>query len=304
MKKLFPLLIILTLALGAVSATSFPAPTGLPPEGNIIPIHTGTDQIKNGNLSVNTFIAESIALFQQQLYINNTNLGNSQSGQKGHLKGSSVAGASNSNIVAFGGIDRSTGEDVEYNTSILGSDTITAKRFLRSFNVAHDQSVKPRRELCADAEGRVVFCESGGQLDVCANIEGVQTNPPSGMVRNLSICEWPIKLPPGLAVSNIGCSMRPVYGGTYDDHVECSVDLNAPNNTGNDARFSITYYYRNLANGSIANDFSSIDVVVPLGEANAISQTKPIDPTVTLTGWCIDMNSAPAGISIPQARQC
>ena len=162
MKKLFPLLIILTLAFGAVSATSFPAPTGVPPTGTIVPLHTGTHQIKQGGLSVNTFIAEGIALFNQQIYINNTNLGNTTEGQKGHLKGSSVVGADNANIVAFGGLylDDPNNPDSanEIKTSLIGSDEIRANRFLQSRNVSHDESIAKKRELCADEKGQVVFC--------------------------------------------------------------------------------------------------------------------------------------------------
>lgn len=311
MKKIIPLLIIITLAFGAVSATSFPSPTVPAPGGNIVPVHTGASQTKNGSLSVNTFIARAVASFQQQIYVNNTNLDKTDEGEKGNLKGSSVTTAENANLVLFGGVIENdpsiTADDVTYDTSIIGTDIITAQNFLQSWNVSHDATIAQKRDLCADTDGNVVFCETAiTEIDVCSNIQGTQTSPPTGMVQNLSICDWAVILPPssGLAVSSIGCSMRPVIGGTYDDHVECSVNLNAPNNTGNDAVFSISYYYRNLANGSVGNDSGSIDVVVPRGEAGAISQTNPIDPAVTLMDWCINMNSAPAGISIPQARQC
>jgi hypothetical protein len=311
MKKLIPLLIIIILAFGAVSATGFPAPAGSPPTGNIVPLHTGTSQVKNGSLSVNTLVASGIAVFKQQIYINNTNLGETTDGQKGHLKGS-YSDQNNASIVVFGGsfdennTPTTIDDDILYNTSLIGTDTVTAKQFLQSGRVAHGIE-NTKRDLCADTAGQVVYCdEIVDVIDICANIQGTQTNPPTGMIQDGVNCVWGTVLPPppALAIDNVSCYMRPVLGGTRDDHVECAVNLNAPNNTGNDAQLSVNYTYRDYRVGNSSDRSGSLVVLIPNGQASAISDIFPINPDVTIIDSCIDGNTVPTGISISTALAC
>lgn len=194
--RIFKTLGLLTLLItfsGLVSATTFNQPAATPPTGNIVPLHTGSSQQKTGSFSVNTLLARGIATFNQQVYINNVSPGT------GVLRGSGIVGSDNEKVVAFGGIvegsdPNSTDDDEAYNTSLVGSGRITAEKFLRAGKIAHDATIAEKRSLCADSEGRVVFCQQAtSQVDVCANIEGIQTNPPAGMVQEAGICSWYVK---------------------------------------------------------------------------------------------------------------
>lgn len=310
MKKLIPLLIIITLAFGAVSATSFVAPTASAPFGNITPIHTGGSQTKNGNLSVNTFIARGVTNFRQQIYINNTNLGESNEGEKGNLKGSSGATSENANLVLFGGVIENNpaddNDDVTYNTSIIGTDIITAQNFLQSGNVSHDAAIAQKRDLCADGDGNVLFCKLAvAEIDVCENIQGTQTNPPTGMVRSGNDCVWATITPPTptYAVTHVPFASSVTVGGGYDDHIQCNIELNISNTSGSSMSFKINYVY----NGN-PDRFGDCVVEVPNGQRNGVSEPKPMDNYRvgdTVTRSCIDMNVAPpAGVTVLPQSQC
>jgi hypothetical protein len=313
MKKLIPLLIIIILAFGAVSATSFPAPTAPAPAGNIVPVHTGIQQTKNGNLSVDNFIARAVADFRQQIYINNTNLGKTAEGEKGNMKGSSVVAAENANLVIFGGVIENDPaddtDDTTFNTSVIGTDIITAKNFLQSWNVSHDATIAQKRDLCADADGNVVFCKVAiAEVDVCANIQGAQTNPPTGMVRNGENCEWVVILPPpppALAVGTIGVSMRPVMGGTLDDHYECMANLNKKNDTGKDIYLAISFEYNFIGSGN-PNRSEMCYVTISNGEDGGTSMTYPIDPSAQIKSQCLEPGypTETQGASIPTGMSC
>lgn len=309
MKKIIPLLIIITLAFGAVSATSFPAPTAPAPAGNIVPVHTGASQTKNGSLSVNTFIARAVASFQQQIYINNTNLDKTDEGEKGNLKGSSVSTAENANLVIFGGVIENDpdepADDVIYDTSIIGTDIITAQNFLQSWNVSHDASIATKRDLCADAEGNVVFCKVAiAEIDVCANIQGTQTNSPTGMVRNGENCEWVLIVPvvPSLGVASISVVPHTFDGFVYN-HVQCYFDLNKENDTGNKISIKVDFRYSSVDAGN--NIQGSCYPEVEPGQTQGSSQPDQLywpattGASLTINSSCVDMSTVPQAVSIP-----
>jgi hypothetical protein len=131
----------LVLGLAAVGALSlvhadFPLPAASAPGANIdAPVHTGPSQVKNGGLSVNTFLANDNAQFEQQTFLNGTVFG----GTPG-LATSTVAigdGTAPANIVVNG--------------------DVAAHAFIQSTSVANANS----SNLCATSTGTIVTCTVG-----------------------------------------------------------------------------------------------------------------------------------------------
>lgn len=212
-------LIILLLVVG-VSANPFPSPLTNPPSERIVPIHTGSDQTKDGSLSVNAFIARGMTRLLDRTYINNSNANN----QRGYLRGSSVVGADNEGLVVLGvtfpGPDDTTEtDDTIFDTSLIGTGRITTAQRFQARSLAHDEQIAKKRDLCADETGTIVFCTAvEQQVDVCSNIQGIQTNPPTGMVRSDTSCVWPN---PVLVASSNATRLDTTT-------VSCSVTLAAP----------------------------------------------------------------------------
>lgn len=153
---------IVALALSyGVQAASFKTPSGTPPAGNTpTPLNVGlTDQVKQGGLSVTTFISRANAELDGTTYFG----------------GVLHADATNpGNLIAFGGTDpkgivRSVAFAISggfQNTGSLASTPLS------------NTKLSP---VCADPNGKLILCAAS---DMCTNITGTQTTVPSGYVRN------------------------------------------------------------------------------------------------------------------------
>ena len=124
------------LALGASyvhAAWSEPVGTAVPGDTYVhIPINTGSvDQTRNGDLHVGTFMAESNAQFDQNLFL------------AGVVRGGTPSDVNST--VSFGGTDT---------VNIVGTGGINATSYLRSDLLANNNS----KEVCATPEGVLVLC--------------------------------------------------------------------------------------------------------------------------------------------------
>ncbi len=114
----------------------FPAPTTTPPGANIdVPLHTGPSQVKDGGLSVGSFIANDNAQFKQQTFLNGT------------VFGGSPANAQTSSTVAIGDVNRA---------SISVNGDLSAIGGIKNDSVANANS----SALCADTGGTIILCGS------------------------------------------------------------------------------------------------------------------------------------------------
>ncbi|HTH93120.1 MAG TPA: hypothetical protein VL576_01385 [Candidatus Paceibacterota bacterium] len=120
---------------GALSFThaDFALPSASAPASNIdAPLHTGPDQVKDGGLSVNLFLANQNAQFKQQTFLNGTVFGGN-------------VGDPNSTVVVGDGT-------ASANLSVKGG--LSAALALISGSVANPSN----NALCADAKGTIVPC--------------------------------------------------------------------------------------------------------------------------------------------------
>lgn len=122
------------IALGLVAAATLGfAQTATPPGANVdAPLHTGPDQVKNGSLSVNTFLANQNAAFKQQTFLNGVVFG----GKPGDA----------TSTVNIG--------DTAAPANISVNGNLSAVSFLQSSSVANASSY----HLCATANGTIVTC--------------------------------------------------------------------------------------------------------------------------------------------------
>lgn len=169
-KQLIPALVLSLIAIAGVSlANDRTEPLAFPTNIDK-PVHIGAvAQSKTGGLSVgDIFVAEMNALFNKQVFINGL-----------------VSGPDN-------------GEDTVVTTVPFGSGSTTVNILATKdietnddFRAANLRNSKPIGEqpLCTDKDGTLVLCgDAGPERDVCANIEGIQsefTNPP--FARKLSL---------------------------------------------------------------------------------------------------------------------
>jgi hypothetical protein len=122
-------------AISIASAATFNAPTAAAPAANIpVPLHVGPDQVKNGDLSVNTFSAMANAQFKQQTFLNGT------------VFGSTPSNTQSASTVPIG--DSTTPENAKV------SDSISAVGHIQSAKTANSSS----QNLCAGTDGTIVTC--------------------------------------------------------------------------------------------------------------------------------------------------
>ena len=115
---------------------AFPMPSAAAPGNNIdVPVHTGPAQVKNGGLSVNTFLANDNAQFKQQTFLNGTVFGG-------------TPGLSTS-TVAIG--------DGTAPANITVNGNVSAAQYIQSTSVANGDS----SNLCATTNGTIVTCTVG-----------------------------------------------------------------------------------------------------------------------------------------------
>jgi hypothetical protein len=138
--------VILGLALAFTLSVSFAAdftgPTASAPGGNVpTPLHTGPDQVKDGGLSVNGFIANQNAQFKQQVFLNGTVLGGSPTNNEA------------SSAINIG--------DQNTPTNISVSGGLSAHSYLQSSSVANSSNLS----LCATSNGTIVNCSAATVLD-------------------------------------------------------------------------------------------------------------------------------------------
>ncbi|MEO5646359.1 MAG: hypothetical protein ABIO57_01145 [Candidatus Paceibacterota bacterium] len=128
--------LIVALGLNMVSAASWIGPNASSPSGNIaIPLHTGPAQIKDGGLSVDTFLASQNAQFGQQVFF------------KGMVRGGTPTDSSST--VQFG-----TGSNA---TNITATGNVSAVSSISSSSVANTSS----SPLCATTNGTIILCTPG-----------------------------------------------------------------------------------------------------------------------------------------------
>lgn len=147
------LTVFLMLVVGAVGiSASYKEPIAPWPVNTTEPIDTGmVNQAKVGPLSVETFFARGNADFKKDLSIE----GVAQGGQPGQTGATTVQIASN----------------------VLATGELHANAHLSAQNITHNEpQPKP---VCGDVNGIVVFCK-----DVCNNINGEQSEPPTGYTAN------------------------------------------------------------------------------------------------------------------------
>ncbi|HWC57506.1 MAG TPA: hypothetical protein VG621_00940 [Candidatus Paceibacterota bacterium] len=181
-KKVLPVVISLAfgilLSVGLSYATStWTAPSQTPPSGNLPPpvneIVNG-DQIKNGDLSVDGFIAAKDAQFDQELFLN------------GIVRGG-VPGDTSS-TVHIGGKDTS---GVVHNVTVNVEGNVSATDYIRSSPLSNTQT----DNVCATASGTLVLCSpssggggsSGGAQQYYAScfVAGTQVTLANGTKENI-----------------------------------------------------------------------------------------------------------------------
>jgi hypothetical protein len=124
--------LVVAMAFGVTHA-QFVGPTTTPPSGNIdVPIHTGPDQVKNGGLSVNTFLANENAQFKQETFLNGTVFGGSPGG-----------------VIFTVPIGDSTAP-----ANIAVNGNLSAVTLIQSTSVQNGNS----SNLCATTNGTIVLC--------------------------------------------------------------------------------------------------------------------------------------------------
>lgn len=134
--KQFLIVIPLLLIAGAsFAAYTFTGPTAAPTANNTeAPLDiTGTDQVKNGGLSVNTFQSRSAADFAQQVTF------------KGLVNGGTVTKAAST--ISFG--------DSSHKVSVNNTGNATVAGTLQSDSLKTGGGNKP---VCADADGTIYIC--------------------------------------------------------------------------------------------------------------------------------------------------
>lgn len=135
-------------------------PSAIPPLANIAPaIHTGNDQIKDGDLGIGTALSAVLnAAFKQETTLGGTLIGKVRSG---------------ANTVAFGG----TGYDVD----VLASGGISVDGTIAASNIANTST----KHLCADTTGKIVTCDDSGGNDEC---------PPGQIHVYSGRCDYTVKI--------------------------------------------------------------------------------------------------------------
>lgn len=153
------LTVCLMLVAVAVGVSAYGEPIAPWPVNTTEPIDTGmTNQAKVGPLSVTTFFARGNADFKKDLTIE----GVAQGGDPTITTNTSVQ--ITSNVLATG----------DLRSGSLGG---VATAHLSAQNITHGEP-QPKA-VCADTNGIVVFCK-----DVCNNINGEQSEPPTGYTAN------------------------------------------------------------------------------------------------------------------------
>ncbi len=121
-------------AIGASYAYgAFSLPTGGAPGANIaIPLHTGMSQNRAGALSTGTFVSESTAAFDQNIFVEEQTI-------YGGTLGDTVS------TIQFGDTDT---------VYVQSNGSIKVKDFIR----AQDLATGAIHPVCADNQGNIVFC--------------------------------------------------------------------------------------------------------------------------------------------------
>lgn len=129
--------LVLAFGLNYADAQTWRDPSGrAAPFDNIdAPVHVLSGlQIKDGGLSVNTFVAAQNAQFNQQLFL------------RGIIRGGFPGDGASTSTVTFGGNGKTVSGDV--------SGTLSANKYLQSLDV----DGYAETQLCADQNGNVIAC--------------------------------------------------------------------------------------------------------------------------------------------------
>lgn len=127
---------IILVGIVGLAHADFPMPAASAPANTIdVPVHTGPTQVKDGGLSVGTFLANQNAQFKQQTFLKGTVFGG-------------TPGLSTSTVAIGDGIAPA---------NIVVNGNVSAAQYIQSTSVANGNS----SNLCATANGTIVTCTVG-----------------------------------------------------------------------------------------------------------------------------------------------
>ena len=125
----------------SIATASWSEPSSLPPTGNVgVPLHRGVDQVKDGDLGVQGFIAQQSASFLQDTFFTGTLHG----GNPGDT----------TSTVFFGGKDAG---GTLHTVDVANVGNIEAVKTVTVGDVANTGNA----HLCAATDGTITFCDSG-----------------------------------------------------------------------------------------------------------------------------------------------
>lgn len=234
----------LVYALSFASA-AFTEPTGGAPTNNIdSPVTVlSPGQVKNGGLSVGTFLANGTAEFQQKTFF------------PGSLKGQNPLGGDD--VLRVGGLDYATSVTKYVDATATGN--VHTEQTLGSAELV----TQKKSRLCADDEGHVVFCPQLAVPTPTLVNAGVTSQPVMGGTRDTNVsCSAMLSLPAGPGGENVVLRFvvdRDVNGPTKR-YTYCNLDI-PEGQTGVDQYPGREYY-------------DGVSVV----EACIDTTTAPIDP--------------------------
>ncbi len=294
--KIIPQLLILisgiVLAVGAsyVHAALFTEPTGAPVMSNKdVPIHVGADQVKNGGLSVGTFLANQNAQFDQQVFLGGTTARMVRGG----------APATANSTVNIGGFNVDNSVD-RVKTMVDGSV------FANSLE-GTDLSNNSSRKVCANAAGKLVLCEvvyAAGSVQAWSRYSASSGDPipcpvPGPFCSNTG--QSGVGLPPG-STSNTGYAftIQACLDKHYTQDKQVTIQWTAG---GQQYQSNVTVYANPNSNEGYTNTWFALNY----GNPNVCSKIYGVDgPTTggvpTISNVCI----RPADSTIPVApsQQC
>lgn len=228
-----------------VASAAFVEPKGSAPTNNIdTPVTVlPQSQIKNGGLSVGTFLANGVSVFQQHTFF------------PGTIKGQDAGGTDAA--LQIGGTDTTTGTTLSVDATATGN--VHSDKSLGSVELV----TQKKSRLCGDDQGHVVFCPQ--LAPALANLinASVSTAPVMGGTRDTNVsCAGALTAPAGPGGESV--SLRYVLdrdvNGTVRRYTYCTLDFPEGSQTYDD------YPGREAYDG------------VTVVEACIDSSTVPIDP--------------------------